>query len=652
MLSSVYSGPCLECVPIGKGRCRRVRSTVRGKGGLSAQEFRVNDLAEKASACGVEMGYRESGGDFRHSPASTIRALVEALEPADGLDRSPISVRPGGELPFQGGTILTEKGETVTANSHLPEDFPFGYHSILAGGQRVPRRLIVSPGKCYLPAQLRTWGWAAQLYSLRSGASWGIGDLNDLCDLGAWSSENGAGVVMINPLGAVTPGRPIEASPYSPASRCFRNPVYLGLDHLCAGDPDLADLAGQGRALNGAELIDRDASWAVKSNVLEYMFVRFKGDHRFDAYRAKCEPCLEDFATFCALCEQDSEPWTRWPESLRRPDGAGVSTFKVKNSERIRYYCWLQWLLEEQLREAGGNVDLIQDLPVGVNPAGADPWIFRGAFAEGFTVGAPPDSFNVNGQNWGIAPLHPGSLSGPGLDCFVQMVRSGFAHSAALRIDHVMGLFRLFWIPEDGEPRDGAYVRYPARTLLDILAIESHRARAYVVGEDLGTVEPEVREDLRERNVLSYRLLLFEEDALAIPNLAMAAVTTHDLPTVAGLWDNSDFKAQRELGLNPPEEGAQQMKKAIEAAAGPTDHGSVAEITLAAHRCLAKSNAAVVLATLEDALGVSKRPNMPGTVDEWPNWRQPLPLTLEELEEAPGTTALIQTMNKERAGTA
>lgn len=611
----------------------------------------MKELAKKAAACGVEMGYLDAGGEYRHSSAATIRLLIDTLEPSDALDRSPISLRPGDELPFQGGTILTEHGETVIAGSHLPADFPLGYHSILAGGQRVPRRLIVTPGKCYLPAGLRTWGWAAQLYSLRSAASWGIGDLNDLCDLGAWSSENGAGVIMINPLGAVTPGRPIEASPYSPSSRCFRNPVFLGLDHLCSGDPDLVDLARQGRELNAADLIDRDASWAVKSRALNHLFANFTGDYRFEAYCAAHEPYLEDFATFCALCEQNTAPWPTWPEGLQRPDGSGVPAFKAENKKRIRYHCWVQWLLDDQLREAGGNVGLIQDLPVGVNPAGADPWIFKGAFAEGFTVGAPPDSFNVNGQNWGIAPLHPGSLGGAGLDSFVQMVRSGFAHSAALRIDHVMGLFRLFWIPAGGEPRDGAYVRYPASHLLDILAIESRRARAYVVGEDLGTVEPGVREGLAERNVLSYRLLLFEKDALAIPPLAMAAVTTHDLPTIAGLWDNSDFRAQQELGLNPPEDGPRKMKRAIQAAAGSSGEGPVAEIILGAHRCLAKSDSAVVLATLEDALEVTRRPNMPGTVDEWPNWRQPLPLTLEQLEEAPGTAALIQAMNRERSRT-
>lgn len=608
----------------------------------------MKDLAEKAAAYGVEMGYWDIRGEYRHSPASTVRAIIDLLEPRDALERTPLCLRPGDELPLQGGTILTENEATFEAGSHLPPDFPLGYHHILAGGLRVPRRLIVSPGRCYYPEGLRAWGWAAQLYSVRSGASWGIGDLSDLCDLAAWSSENGARALLINPLGAMTPGRAIEPSPYSPGSRCFRNPIFLGLDHLASGDPELAALAGQGRALNNRELIDRDASWAIKSRALEHLYANFKGDYKFDSWCKEQGKSLEDFATFCSLCEERPEPWTSWPEGLRRPEGAGVAAFKSNHFERIRYHRWVQWLVDQQLKDAGGNAGLIQDLPVGVNPDGADPWIFSGAFADGFTVGAPPDPFNSNGQDWGIAPLHPGSFAGPGLDCFIQMLRSGFAHSAALRIDHAMGLFRLFWIPEGGEPADGAYVRYPSRVLLDTLAIESNRAEAYVVGEDLGTVERGVRDDLRERSILSYRLLLFERDLENIPELAMASITTHDLPTVAGLWTGSDLEAQKNIGLNPPESGAAQMKATVAAAACPNGEEPVERVIVNAYERLARSKAAVVLATLEDALGVEKRPNMPGTINQWPNWRIPLPVTLEELEKAPQVVELMETMSRER----
>lgn len=606
----------------------------------------ARDLAQSAAACGVEMGYHDVEGRYHHAPASTVRAIIEALQSGDALDRTPLSLRPGDELGVQGGTILTEDGETLTAGPRLPADFPWGYHSILAGGQRVPRRLIVGPGRCFYPAGLRTWGWAAQLYSLRSSASWGIGDLSDLSDLGAWSSEQGAGAIMLNPLGAVSPGRPMQPSPYSACSRCYRNPVYLGLDHLCAGDPVLTCLSERGRALNGGTLIDRDRSWQLKSEALEHLFNRFPGDHRFDDYCRQQGSHLEDFAVFCALCEQHRGSWPSWPESLRRPQGAGIARFKSLNASRIQYHRWLQWLVDGQLAGAAQNIGLIQDLPVGVNPAGADPWIFENAFAPDFTVGAPADSFNTGGQDWGIAPLHPASLTGAGLDCFVQMLRSGFAHAAGLRMDHVMGMFRLFWIPKGGEPQDGAYVRYPSRLLLDILAIESHRAGAFVVGEDLGTVEQGVREQLQARSILSYRLLLFESNLEAIPELAMAAATNHDLPTLAGLWTGSDLLDQRGLGLNPSEQGAATMMAAVAGAAGLIE--PVSEVISAAHARLARSRAAVVMVTLEDAVGSGKRPNMPGTIEQWPNWRLPLPLTLEQLEADPAVISLARTMSNHR----
>ncbi|MGQ0678046.1 MAG: 4-alpha-glucanotransferase [Actinomycetota bacterium] len=608
----------------------------------------MKELAEKAQSCGIALGYHDVGGTYRHSPAATIRQLIEVLERQDALERTPLTLRPGEELPFQGGIIHLETGETVDANTHLPGNFPIGYHSLLAGGQRVPRRLVVSPGSCHLPAGLRTWGWAAQLYSVRSEASWGVGDLNDLCDLGAWSSEKGAGMILINPLGAPTPGRPVPASPYSPSSRCFRNPIYLGIDHLAAADPLLADLAVQGRSLNHLELIDRDLVAGVKSQALEHLYGAFANDYRFDEYCRRQGTALDDFATFCALSEERLGRWTGWPEAIQRPDAWGITSFKQSRAPRIRYHKWVQWLIEQQLAVAGANIGLIQDLPVGVDPAGADTWMFPGAFARGFTVGAPPDAFNPNGQNWGIAPLHPGSLAGSGLDCLVRMLNSGFAHSAALRIDHVMGFSRLFWIPEGGEPADGAYVRYPFQLLLDVLAIESVRAGSFVIGEDLGTVEPEVRAELARRSVLSCRILLFEPEIAQIPELAMAAVTTHDLPTVAGLWSGSDLNAQRRLGMNPSEPETLGITEALRSAAGISGDAPVGTVAQSAHLALARSRAAVVLATLEDAIGVEKRPNMPGTVDEWPNWRQPLPVKLEDLEKNRAVLDLARAMSELR----
>lgn len=606
-------------------------------------------MAERAAELGIEPGYTDYQGEYRHSPASTLREIVDALESGDALDLSPFCVKPGEELPFQGGTIRTEDGRMLEAGTHLPEDLPHGYHSALIGGQRVPRGLIVSPGTCHLP-KLRTWGWAAQLYSMRSHRSWGIGDLQDLAELGRWTAGAGAGFILVNPLGAA--GASLQPSPYSPSSRIFRNPLYLSVDELAAGDPELEGLAQEGRNLNSTSLIDRAEAYRIKLRVLEHRLNDFPGNERFDRFCADQGDVLEQFATFSALAEAQGKPWTTWPERLQAPMASGVESFKQEHAKRIRFHKWVQWLIDEQLAGAGRSIGVIQDLPVGVDPDGADAWMFRGAFAEGFEVGAPPDEFNQAGQTWGIAPLHPRSVSGPGLEYFTATLRSNFAHSIGLRIDHVMGLFRLFWIPEGKDPAEGAYVRYPVRPLLDTLAIESRRAEALVVGEDLGTVEPEVREVLRERQVLSYRLLLFEEDLETIPELSMAAVTTHDLPTIAGIWSGSDLDTQRRSGVEPQIDGMARMKERIQQATGMDGFDATHDVIAATYRRLGASPAMLVAVTLEDALGVKDRPNMPGTTDPWPNWSVPLPLPLEELVKTPRVKRVAEAVRSGRRNSA
>ena len=600
--------------------------------------------SERAERWGVSTRHQDAWGEWRTVPDETIAAVLDALGAGDAdappADAGPLVVRAGAPVALDGDAVLRlEDGSERRAVGVLPADLPLGYHTLVAGSGW-ERQLIISPGRCHLPAGLRTWGWAAQLYAARSQQSWGIGDLGDLARLVRWSAgECGAGVVLVNPLHAGPATPPQEASPYFPSSRCFRSPLYICVDQV-PGAAALGDrldrLRRAARALNQSRVIDRDAVMRLKLEALGELFAGFRGDPGFDAYRAEHGDSLLAYATFCSLSESRGRPWQSWPPELRDPASPTVSAFRDSNSERIRFHQWLQWLLDGQLAAASGPLAVIHDLAVGVDPTGADAWRWQGCFAPGATVGAPPDAFNTRGQNWGLPPLNPWTLRAEGYRPYIETIRAGLRHAGGLRVDHVMGLFRLYWIPEGADPGFGAYVRYPAGDLLDILALESVRSGALVVGEDLGTVEPEARDELTARGMLSYRLLWFEQTEPAVwPRQVVAAVTTHDLPTVAGVWTGADLERQRELGLQPNEDGTIGIRERLRQWAGLPDGAGTGEAVTAAHRLLATAPSMLLAATLEDALGVVERPNLPGTTPESsPNWSLALPQTLEELEAA------------------
>ena len=422
--------------------------------------------------------------------------------------------------------------------------------------------------RCYLPDDLHTWGWAVQLYSLWSDGSTGIGDLEDLRRFARWARSSGAGVVLVNPLHAGQ--RP---SPYYPSSRCFQDPIYLRVE----GAPSVAP----------GPLIDRDEVWRLKEPVLQQQFAGFGGDASFDRYCEERGALLQEFAEFC-------------------------------DPARVEFQQWLQWQVDVQLAAAAAELPVMTDLAVGSDPNGFDVWRWRDVFEHESRIGAPPDDFNRDGQDWGLPPFDPERLREADYEPFRQVVRAAFRHAGAVRIDHVMGLFRLWWEPQ------GRYVSYPWEDLLDILAAESVRARAYVVGEDLGTVEPWVREVLAARGVLSYRLLWFEDaPPPEWPRQSMAAVTTHDLPTIAGVWSGDDeARLQSRLA-----EGA-----------------SLDEVIERTYARLADASSMVVVATLEDVLGVRERPNRPGIVDAR-NWSVPLPLPLEAIEADPQVAAVARRLS-------
>jgi 4-alpha-glucanotransferase len=597
---------------------------------------------------GIDDHYYDASGKKHPVSEETHAALLRAMGVTGGEAEeappppAPAAVRllaPGGDRHLTAPADLElEDGTARAAERELPADLPPGYHKLRP---RVPGAdetlLIVSPGRCFLPEDLRTWGWAAQVYAARSRESWGIGDLADLGRLGRWTRQLGGGVVMVNPMTAPTPVSPIEPSPYYPSSRRFRNPLFLriedvpGFTALAAADRER--LGNAGRALNDARRIDRDAIFRLKTEALEKIFGSFEGDPAFDRFWAEQGESLNDFATYCALAERHGKDWRSWPPAFRRHQGPEIRAFLVDNARRVRFFAWQQWLIDEQLATASRDIAIVNDLPIGLDVAGADAWCWQDLMAEGVSVGAPPDEFSADGQDWGLTPFVPSKLRAARYRPFIETIRAMLHHAGGLRIDHVMGLFRLFWIPRALGAKKGSYVRTRADELMAIVAIESQRARAFIVGEDLGTVEPGVRERLAEHRMLSYRLLYFEPKSPAhFPELALSSVTTHDLPTIAGLWSGADLEAQKGIGLRPNEAGTQSLRDKLAEEADLPEDASVEDAVVGTHRALAAAPSRILLATLDDAIAVPERPNMPGTVAEWPNWSLALPKTLEEIE--------------------
>jgi 4-alpha-glucanotransferase len=617
----------------------------------------VTAVRPDPAAWGVVTGFRDATGGWRTAAPETVEAVLEALGAGTGAPPSegaPMVVRAGRRPRLaEPATVLLEDGTDLgVARGRLPAGLPCGYHRLVRDDGS-STRLIVSPGRCHLSPGLRTWGWAAQLYAVRSAASWGMGDLADLATLGRSAAGMGAGVLLVNPLHAAAPTLPQEPSPYYPSSRLYRNPLYLRVEDVPGArriSERLTSLAATGRTLNLERRIDRDAVLRLKMEALEAIWEGFGGDPGFDAYRAAEGAQLERFATWCALAQLHGSRWRQWPEGLRRPEGGEVARFRAENPRRVAFHAWLQWLLDAQLAAASAPVAVMHDLAIGVDPEGADAWAWQDLLAEGVRVGAPPDEFNTAGQDWGLPPFHPWRLRGAGYEPFAATIRAALRHAGALRVDHVMGLFRLFWIPAGRGPADGAYVRYPANELLDVLALESTRAGAYVCGEDLGTVEDAVRTEMASRRMLSYRLLWFETDPPErYPRRALTAITTHDLPTVAGMWTSTDLQAQRDRGLEPNEASTRAIRERIAALTGLGDDAPVDPVIEALHARLARAPSMVVTATLDDCLGVAERPNMPATLGTWPNWSLALPASLEELLDDPRTRRIAALLNARRA---
>jgi len=485
------------------------------------------------------------------------------------------------------------------------------------------RRPPLADDPCHRAPE-RTWGWAVQLYALRSRESWGVGDFADLRRFGRWSRRAGASLILLNPLGAQTPTHPYQPSPYYASTRRFRNVVYLRVEEVQGAEGiDLSAEREAAQRLNAERIIDYDRVFELKSKALEKIFRVAPEPDGLASFVRRQGEALRDFATFNAVCEIHGPAWRSWPKDIGRLD-----------PDRVAYHQWLQFHADRQLARASHEIGLITDVPVGFASDGFDAWRWRDYISPGMRVGAPPDEFFRDGQDWGLPPLNPWKLSQAQWMPFVEAIRTAGRHAAGIRLDHVMGLFRLFWIPDGMDAAQGAYVRYPASTLLSLLANESRRARAFVIGEDLGLVQPVVRKQLKQKGSLSYRLVWFEgSEPGRWPHDAVAAVGTHDLPTIAGIWTRSE-----------PEHRLHHLRQKLVDLTHLPDETPAVDVAIATYRYLAQGKPRIVLVQLEDALGVHERPNVPGTVDQFPNWRLALPVSVEDIESADGVTRIASEM--------
>lgn len=582
---------------------------------------------------------------------------------------------------------------------------------VAAMGGRRPDRApgaapVGGPARCHLPPSLtrgaRVWGFAVQLYALRSSRNWGIGDFGDLGRFVALAAGLGAGAVQINPLHALFPCWPDHISPYAPSSRLFLNPIYIDIEALadyreCADAKSMVGSPAFQAALEklrSSDLVDYTVVATRKMRVLRLVYEGFRKRHldgaasergaAFRAFQSEQGGAIADFAVFEALSahfSHDSGPWQRWPEEYRAPHSRAVQEFAAGDrAASVEFSVWLQWLALQQLHgvsalagDLGMEIGLIADLAIGNSAAGADVWCDQSAFALDVELGAPPDPFNDKGQTWGVVPWQPWELRARGCQPLAMVVRAAMRWAGGIRIDHAMGLERQFWVPRGRTGLEGAYVAYPREELLAAVARESIDHRCLVIGEDLGTVPEGFRERMAKANALSTRVLYFEcgpdgrfRRPEEYPYLAAVSASTHDLPTVPGFFDGFDLKTRSAMGYyrtSSEEQAAHEQRAAaiaelvgtlrseglLPANSGRSSMPSVSEACQAIHGFLARSSSAVALVQLEDALGMVEQANVPGTTEAYPNWRRKLRLPLEDLENCPGFATLAALMTERRA---
>ncbi len=652
--------------------------------------------------------------------ATEGQLLVTAWRTRSGEQDVPwqIEFEHGGGV----GGVTAPEGTGVQASLRIALDgVPTGYHRLTVGvdGERVQSKLIVAPPRCWTPphwqqAAPRDWSITTQLYALRSARNWGIGDFSDLAELAHHAAAQGASSVGLNPLHALFPANPLHLSPYSPSSRMFLNPVYIDVEMVpgyaeCAAARGLVDSPGfQARlqAARASQFVDYQNVWQLKLEVLRALFDELavhthrqtagEQDLDFTAFKQLGGTDLQHFALFEALqahrlAAGDGLSWRDWPAAFRDITSPEVAAFAAAHADAIEFSKFLQWEADRQLgaaaalmRRLGMSTGIYRDVAVGVDPGGAEAWADQSLLVAGASVGAPPDTYNPKGQDWGLAPFNPVALRQRGYAPFIAAVRANMRHAGAVRIDHVIGLKRLYWVPSGAGPAAGGYVAYPFDDLMAIVALESQRQQCLVVGEDLGTVPEGFRADAESRALLSYRVLMFEREhgdgaflpPSHYPAMAAAAVSTHDLPTLAGLWTGRDLAWRSELDLYADAHGAQRdiefrqsTREALIAAlvadgdlapaaaahladpnAGdPATAAAIARLVEAAHVYLGKTASRLMLVQIEDLGAEAEQMNLPGTVDQHPNWRRKLQRSIGELFADPDVVRITQAINQSRS---
>ena len=648
-------------------------------------------------ALGVDAATEESVAVSlrEHLDAAWLRMLPPVVVTRSGEEPTvPVHVPHGADVTLEivletGGRLALEQLERWVeprlvggaqigeATFEIPADLPLGWHALHAtsGSTSASAPLVVTPDRLELPESLREeghrWGLMTQLYQVRSSRSWGVGDLEDLAELSVWSAADlGADFVLVNPLHAAEPVGEMEPSPYLPTTRRFVNPVYIRVEsvpevaYMPAAERQLLEWqAEEVRASNTSGELDRDASWRAKRAALRTVFERPRTPGRERAFAAYCEEQgqgLVDFATWCALAEAHWLPWGAWPKELHDPRSAAVAAERDRLADEVEFHQWLQWVADEQLadahrraRAAGMRLGVVHDLAVGVHPEGADAWGLGPALARGVTVGAPPDAFNQQGQDWSQPPWRPDQLAELGYAPYRDMLRTVLRHAGGIRVDHIIGLFRLWWVPQGSSPREGTYVRYDHEALVGILTLEAQRSGAVVVGEDLGVVEPWVRTYLAERGVFGTSILWFEKDDQGRPlppekwrELCLATVTTHDLPPTAGYLAGEHVDLRDRLGLltrpvaeeRAIDDAERESVLEVLRSRGLLDRdASEQQVVEALHRYLTWTPSRMIGVSLADAVGDHRTINQPGTDEEYPNWRLGLadgsgrPMLLEDV---------------------
>jgi 4-alpha-glucanotransferase len=649
-----------------------------------------SDLIELAAAHGVATSYRDGERKIvevdedvvvrilglldvdADEPESRTAALALAREKAaTGALPGTIAHRVGATRVLPGPGVLIDAEGTRIDVTELPDDLTPGYYRLDLVDEQLGRDVTVVVAPAALPETPRSWGWMLQLYALHSSGSWGIGDLGDLRDFISWTGrEHDADAVLLNPLHAITPVSPVQASPYTPSSRRFATPLALRVTDLDAYRTADEATRAQVDALRPdtvGDRIEHDRIWAAKRSACELLW---HSAGRPEPIGAPDD--LWQFAIFCSLAERYGGRWSLWPEGLRHPGAPDVDKLRLELAPRVAFHAWLQDQVQRQLAEAHGvaqefGVRVVHDLAVGTDPQGADGWALQDVLAMGVHVGAPPDAFSQQGQDWGLPPWRPDRLDATGYAAYRDLLQAQLRHADGLRIDHVAGLWRLWWVPPGESPDRGTYVHYDSDVMLAVLTLEAWRADALVIGEDLGTVEREVTEGLVERNILGSSVLWFTRDIdtpgdpLLPPDRwnpeSVATISTHDLPTAAGFLRGEHVQARADLGLlaDPDAERARAELDRLELVELLREQGLVVgddpgedQLVVAMHALLARSRSRLVLISPYDVIGETRQPNLPGTVDQYPNWRLPLPESLEELRDDPRVRVVVDELRLAR----